>query len=238
MRGRVDPTTAPDFGSVTSGSSIPADASQLAVNYTVPAAVTSSLPAATAAVGSDDFALRLGDAGSVPFSSLTSAAGTIVPGTDLVLPADAGNQAFTAPAAGTYDLKLPTTFTGVLTTDTLPALSGPCTIVDEASSTVGSMTVTTAPKQSSTTKATAPTSIKKGKNLKVSVTVTTASPATGKVTAKEGSKSLASATLSGNKATITVKGLKPGKHTIKVVYAGDSTTNGSTSKPVKVTVKK
>ena len=235
----VDATSVPDFGSVASGSSVPVDAAQLGVDYTIPAAALAALPGATsAAVGSDDFALRMGGAGSIPFSSLSSAAGTIVPGSDLVLPATAGNKAFTAPAAGTYDLKLPTTFTGVLTATGLPVLSGPCTIADEASSTVGSMTVTPAPKQSSTTKATAPASVKKGASVKISVTVSTASPATGKVTAKEGSKSLASANLKNNKATITVKGLKPGKHTIKVVYAGDSSTKGSTSKAVTGTVKK
>lgn len=233
----VDPTTVPNFGSPVSGSTVPADAATLGVDFTVPAAVVTALPFDSVSVGSDDFALGLGDA-SIPFPALTSAQGTLVDGTDLVLPAEAGNDPFVAPAAGTYDLELPSTFTGAVTPSGGSALSGPCTIVDPASSTIGSTTVTAAPKQSSTTKATAPTSIKKGKNLKVSVTVTTTAPATGKVTAKEGSKSLASATLSGNKATITVKGLKPGKHTIKVVYAGDSTTNGSTSKAVTVTVKK
>lgn len=234
----VKTTDVPDFGQPTSGSSVPAG-QQLGVNYTIPAAAAALLaPATSAAFGSDDFALRLGDATTVPFGSLTSAAGTIAPDSDLVLPAQAANQEFVAPAAGTYDLKLPQTFTGTLTPTGAAPIAGECTIADESSSTIGSMTVTQAPNQSSTTTATAPKTIKKGKNLKISVTVTTAAPATGKVTAKEGSKSLGNATVSGGKATITVKGLKPGKHTIKVVYAGDSTTDGSTSKAIKVTVKK
>jgi len=234
----VKTTSVPDFSPAVAGSTVAAAAKQVGVNYTIPAATAALLaPATSAAFGSDDFALRLGDA-SIPFGSLASAAGTIAPDTDLVLPAQAGNEQFVLPAAGTYDIQLPETFTGAITPTGAAAVSGVCTIADDSTSTIGSLTVTPAPKQSSTTKATAPKSIDKGDKVKISVTVTTTTPATGKVTAKEGSKSLGSATLKNNKATITVKGLKVGKHTIKVVYAGDGTTNGSTSKAVKVTVEK
>jgi hypothetical protein len=236
----VEPTTIPDLAPAASGSTIPALATQVGVNYTIPAAAAALLaPATSATFGSDDFAYRLGSAGSIPVGDLTSDEGDITPGDDLVLAAEGANDEFVAPAAGTYDIKLPSSFTGVLETDAAPAVSGPCAIkTDDASSTVGSMTVTPAPKQTSTTKASAPKTVKKGAKVKITVTVTSAQPATGKVTAKEGSKALGSASLSGNKATITVKSLKPGKHTIKVVYAGDDSTTGSTSKPVTVTVKK
>lgn len=235
----VEATTVPDFGSVVAGSPVAAGARQVKVNYTIPAASAALLaPATKAMFGSDDFAFRLGSVGTIPASGLTSAQGAIAAGEHLVLGAEGTTKAFTAPAAGTYDVKLPSSFTGSLTTDTAPAATGPCTIVSDSSSTVGSMTVTPAPKQASTTTATAPKSIANKAKLKISVTVTANAPATGKVTAKEGAKTLGSATLAGGKATITVKGLKPGKHTITVVYAGDSTTNGSTSKAVTVKVKK
>jgi hypothetical protein len=235
----VDATTVPNFSPAVSGATIPAAAEQIGVDYTIPAATVATLaPATKATFGSADFGFRIGDAGTIPSSDLTSAEGTFATGEDLVLPAEGTNEEFTLPAAGTYDVKLPSTFTGSLATDTSPAATGPCTIVDDSSSTVGSMTVAAAPKQSSTTKATAPKSVVKGASVKISVTVTAGKTATGKVTAKEGSKTLGSGTLKAGKSTITVKGLKPGKHTIKVVYAGNSTTKGSTSKAVTVTVKK
>ena len=178
-----------------------------------------------------------GGAGSIPFSSLSSAAGTIVPGSDLVLPTTAGNKAFTAPRPAPR----PAAHDVHRVSSRQPG-SGPVRSVHDRGrgvlSTVGSMTVTPAPKQQLDDEGDRPASVKKGASVKISVTVSTASLATGQVTAKEGSKSPASANLKNNKATITVKGLKPGKHTIKVVYAGDSSTKGSTSKAVTVTVKK
>ena len=55
---------------------------------------------------------------------------------------------------------------------------------------------------------------------------------------REKSKTLGTATLKNGKATITVKGLKPGKHTISVSYSGDDGTNASKAKTVKVKVVK
>ncbi|MEP9364200.1 Ig-like domain-containing protein [Nocardioides sp. CN2-186] len=234
----VDATTVPDFSPATTGSTIPAVAEQIKVNYTIPAASAALLaPATSASFGSGDFGFRIGDSGSsIPSADLTSASGTISAGDDLVLPAESTNNEFTVPAVGTYDLKLPSTFTGSLTTSSSPnASTGTCTIVDDSTSTVGApFTVT---KQSSSTKATAPKSVKKGAAVKVSVTVTPGT-ASGKVTVKDGSKSVGSAMLANGKATVTVKGLKPGKHTLTASYAGDSSTSASKSKAITVTVKK
>lgn len=234
----VDATTVPDFSPVTTGSTVPAVAEQIMVNYTLPAADAALLtPATSAAFGSGDFAFRIGDdVGTIPSADLTSAAGTISAGDDLVLPAESTNNEFTAPAAGTYDIKLPATFTGSLTTNTSPdPATGTCTIVDDSTSTVGSPLSVT--KMDSSTKATAPKSVKKGAKVKVSITVTPGT-ATGKVTVKDGSKAVGNATLTNGKATVTVKGLKPGKHMLSASYAGDDATNASKSKTIKVKVKK
>ncbi len=61
---------------------------------------------------------------------------------------------------------------------------------------------------------------------------------TGKVQFKEGSKVLATGTLSGGKVTVTWPTLKVGKHTIVAVYQGSSGLAGSTSSSVTLTVKK
>jgi len=64
---------------------------------------------------------------------------------------------------------------------------------------------------------TAPAKVAKGKKAKVTVRVP---GATGKVTLKEGKKTLGSKKLKNGKATFTVK-LAKGKHQIKAVYAGN-----------------
>ena len=83
---------------------------------------------------------------------------------------------------------------------------------------------------------TAPSKISAGRSAKVVVTVTaTGVTPSGKVTVKEGSKVLGTATLQGGKASITVKGLKKGSHTLVVSYAGSTTVStAKVSKTVKV----
>jgi hypothetical protein len=80
-------------------------------------------------------------------------------------------------------------------------------------------------------------SVKKGKRASVPVQVTgTGSTPTGKVTVKEGSKTLATKTLSGGKATITLPLLKEGTHKLTVTYGGSTIWNASSkSASVKVT---
>lgn len=65
-----------------------------------------------------------------------------------------------------------------------------------------------------------------GKSAKVAVSITqrsTGAKVGGQVTVSTGSTSKA-ARLSGGKASVTLKGLKPGDHRIKVVYKGTSST--------------
>lgn len=74
-----------------------------------------------------------------------------------------------------------------------------------------------------------PASVAKGKKAKGTITVTgDGATATGKVTLKEGSKTLASGNLKSGKVTFTLS-LKKGKHSIKAIYAGSSSVAGSST---------
>lgn len=77
-----------------------------------------------------------------------------------------------------------------------------------------------------------PKSVKAGKKVTGTVTVTltgVSTKATGKVTVKLGSKTVASGNLKSGKVTLTLKKLKAGKaNKLKAVYAGDSTAVGAT----------
>jgi len=96
-------------------------------------------------------------------------------------------------------------------------------------------------KTSSTIKASFPKKAKAGKKVKGKVTVTladVAAQATGKVTVKAGSKTVGTGTLKAGKATLVLKKLKAGVNKLKVVWTGDSSAVGSTSKTIKVKVAK
>ena len=133
---------------------------------------------------------------------------------------------------------MPAGFDVVVSTDTTgSAIAGRCTLASGDGPVLGSMTIS---QQDSTTTATGPKkAIKAGKPAKISVKVAGAfKAATGKVTAKEGSKSLGSAVLKKGKATFSLKNLKPGAHTIVVSYGGDKSTKASQSSSVLVLVTK
>lgn len=70
-----------------------------------------------------------------------------------------------------------------------------------------------------------PATVAKGK--KATGTVTVAGGATGKVTIKDGKKTVATAKLKGGKASFSFK-LAKGKHSLKAVYGGDATFAGKT----------
>ncbi len=75
-----------------------------------------------------------------------------------------------------------------------------------------------------------PKKVKFNKLAKGTVTVTlngASSTATGTVTVKDGSKVVGTGTLANGKVTITLKKLKPGKHTLKISWAGDANASGS-----------
>jgi hypothetical protein len=240
----VQPTASPEIPPLTSGFTVGAGLGDIGMNFIVPRAVLDGLAeqAHASAVGfsTGDFAFRIGKAGAIPVTGLSVADTAMPESGDLTLPATGKNGQFTLPAAGDYDIKLPATFTGVLSTDaTGSVLSGPCTIAEESSAVVGALTVT---KQGSHfTAADGPKKpVKKGKAAKIKVALQGDNKLpTGKVVAKEGKKTVGTAKLKKGKATISVKGLKPGTHTIIVSYAGDKSTSAAGDTfPITVTVKK
>ena len=234
---------APTLTSPTAGQKVAAKTVPVAATVTLAAEVADTLKEQTGATAvgfdSSDYAIGLGSS-SIPANGLTASKVTIPGGADVVMPGSGTNGAFTLPSAGTYSYKLPATFNVNLQLENgiVPTLSGPCALNEGGNADLGSVDVAKATKVDSSTKVKAPSSVKQGKTVKLSVTVTAEETPSGKVTAKEGSKKLGSASLKNGKATISVKGLKPGTHKIKVSYAGDDATNASTSKTVKVKVTK
>ncbi|MGW3634875.1 Ig-like domain repeat protein [Streptomyces sp. NPDC005122] len=91
------------------------------------------------------------------------------------------------------------------------------------SSTTAKLTITKATASVSTT---APASVSHNSRAKVSVKVTTTGTTpTGTVRVYEGSRVIATGTLSGGKLTLTLPKLSRGKHTMHVWYVGSSTVN-------------
>jgi hypothetical protein len=87
-----------------------------------------------------------------------------------------------------------------------------------------SLTAVKAAKGAATVKVSKIKSVKAGKTAKVTVKVTNAGvTATGKVTIKDGKKTLATKKLVKGKVTISVKKLKKGSHKLTVTYKGSST---------------
>jgi Bacterial Ig-like domain (group 3) len=150
------------------------------------------------------------------------------------------NNAFVLPAAGTYTVAMPKTFTLLATNSSgATVVTAPCTTA--APATIGSITLS---KQASKIKLKAVKKIKHGavESAKIQVTndyAKTGGPvASGKVTIKDGSKTIGKGTLKNGKVTIKVKGLSVGTHDLVVKYSGDTYTDKSKSKKVKVTVTK
>ncbi|MFD5539615.1 Ig-like domain repeat protein [Streptomyces sp. NPDC127079] len=92
-----------------------------------------------------------------------------------------------------------------------------------ASSTTASLKITKATASVATS---APASVSHTAKAKVTVKVTaTGTTPTGTVRIYEGSKVIATGTLSGGKVTVTLPKLAKGKHTLHAFYAGSSTVN-------------
>lgn len=243
----VTPTTTVEtLPPLVAGSEVPAGSATIGVSFTASAEVLAGLAQQAGAtklgVSAADFAFRIGTAGAIPVKGLAVPLTAFPQAGDLTLAASGANGAFAPPTAGSYDLLMPATFNVVLKTDSLgDALAGPCSIAEGDGPVLGSVTVAEqdpGAQQNSVTSATGPKkAIKKGKPAKITVVVDgAAKTATGKVTAKEGSKTLGTATLKKGKATFKIKHLKPGTHWIVVSYAGDASTKASSAAPVKVVV--
>lgn len=236
----VDGTLPP---SVTTGFPVPPNLLNVNVSFTAPAAVLAGLaPYGATQVGmsSDNFNLRLNNT-EVPITGVGAPLTDVVAGQDLVLPSTASVGQFVVPSAGPADIKMPAKFDmNVLTNSTqLPSLPLSCSIADETTSEVTAITID---KQTSTTTAKAPKAVKKGQRARATANVAGAyKNAAGKVVVKELKngklgKALASAKLKAGKAALTLPALKPGKHVLSYIYAGNSQTIGSSfNKTLKVT---
>jgi hypothetical protein len=212
------------------------------LNITVTSPLTAEQAAALGSFGvtgahSDDFTLDLG-ATSV---SVPVAGGFETTDGTTTWNAAGSNEDFTTPNPGTYDVVLPQSFTMTTEKGEDDFLPLDCVIKDatEPSTLVTGFMLL---KQSSATTAPEKATFKKGKAAKLAVSVTSTSlggAVPGKVIAKEGKKTLDSATLNGKgKATLDLgKKLKVGKHKITVTYKGVPSVGGSSDKST-VTIKK
>jgi uncharacterized repeat protein (TIGR02543 family) len=136
-------------------------------------------------------------------------------------------------SAGSATVTLPKTLT--VGSHNLTASYGGSTLL-MASSAAKSFTVTKA--KASVAGKLAKKSVTASAKDKLTVTVAASGVvATGKVTVKDGKKTLVSKTLANGKVVVTLPKLKKGKHKLTVVYAGSATVSAATSKQIVLTVK-
>lgn len=218
------------------GAAVPAGIIPVSVSAVVPAD-GAALMGTVGITGarSDDFGFSLGT-GSVPapISGAFAAEG----GTT-TWEATGANGDFTTGNPGLVDGFLPDAFTITPTmadgSDFSNDLS--CVLKDaEAAEVVSDFALD---QQSSATTAPKTLTAKKNKAVSLSVSVSSTSmggPVPGKVTVKEGKKTLGSATLKNGKAKVNLGKLKKGKHKVTVTYAGTTAVKGSSAKTT-ITVK-
>jgi hypothetical protein len=227
------PATAP------AGFQVPAGLLSFKSNLTVSNATASSLNGAGVTGGkSDDFGTAFGAV--VAKAPVVWSGPPTTDGTNTTFPGKGANAAFQLPAAGTYSVTMPKQFTLVATNSSGGTVTtANCTTAAPAQ--IGTITLS---KQASTTKAKAPKSAHKGDVVTVKVTVknefqkTGGVMPTGKLIVKDGKKKVGKGKLDKKgKATIKVKGLSVGTHSLTVVYKGDAYDQSSTSKAKSVTVK-
>jgi hypothetical protein len=175
-----------------------------------------------------------GTAVPVTFDTLSAPSTPFTVAAPLELPVAGSTDAFTAPAPGVYDVKLPASFGFVPLANSapipgIPAL--PCALTTGAESVIGQVTVTeAAAKESSTTKAkllNSPVNVGERAKYRVKVVDESGDPATGTVVAKKGTKVLAKGTLTDGKKVLRLPKLRKGSHTIVFKYKGNSTTEAS-----------
>ncbi len=152
---------------------------------------------------------------------------------------DGLNAAFEAPAAGTYDVLSPASFTLSATVPGLGAVPVSC-VLTEGTAAGAYTTIMVVKNASTTTGKPVARTLKTTKAAKMKVTVAAGNEVpTGKVIVKEGTQKLGSAMLNDlGKATVTMGKLSKGKHTVKVVYKGDGYTLAGSSEKITFTVVK
>jgi hypothetical protein len=227
----VLPSTAP------AGFPVPAGLLSFNSTLSVPDAVQQQLNATNnTGAKSDDFAAAFGTTAAKAPVAWTKPAAAV--NGVWTYTGKGANAAFLLPAAGTYSVKMPSTFTLVTTGGTVP-VSATCT--SAAPSQLGTITLS---KQASVTKVKAAKRVKHGavESVKIKVTndysKTGGVVPTGKVTIKDGKKTIAKGKLKNGKVTIKVKSLSVGTHKLVAKYGGDAYTAKSKSKTLKVTVTK
>jgi hypothetical protein len=227
------PSTAP------AGFPVPAGLLSFNSTATVPGAVQTLLTGTVNNTGakSDDFAAAFGSTAAKAPVAWTKPAAADSNG-NWVYTGKGANGAFLLPAAGSYLVKMPSTFTLVTTGGTAPVTA---TCTNAAPSTLGSITLS---KQASVTKVKAAKKAKHGSAVAVKIKVTNdysktgGVVPTGKVSIKDNGKTIGKGKLKNGKVTIKVKSLSVGTHNLVVKYGGDSYTNKSKSKKLKVTITK
>jgi Bacterial Ig-like domain (group 3)/Family of unknown function (DUF6801) len=213
------------------GAGVPQDLLSVTADVTVPAdaAVLLASQQYTGAK-SDDFAFALGS-GKVPVpvsGSFATAGGATT------WHATGKNKAFTTPNPGTLDALMPGAFTLTTTGGPNAPVSLNCALKGGTTAQAIS-TGFTLLRQASATTAPKIVKAKKGKAVKLPVSVTSTSMSgpvsSGKVVAKEGKKVLDSASLKKGKATLDLgKKLKKGTHKITVTYTGIPSVGASSAK--------
>jgi hypothetical protein len=154
-------------------------------------------------------------------TSVVSSLGDILVNLDGTLPA------FTPDATGSYSVSLPQSF-GLGVTGLLGSLLGSTCTLKPGTSSTPVATYTVVKKSSSVAAKAKKTTIKKGKNAKVTVTVATPGTTTlGTVSAIENGQTVATQQLFGGAATFVFKKLKKGVHTLRFVYSGSNFASGS-----------
>jgi hypothetical protein len=228
------PSTAP------AGFPVPAGLLSFNSSFTVDNAVATGLGSLGVTGGkSDDFAAAFG----TTLAKAPVVWNTATPGaTRTTFSGKGANGAFLLPAAGTYTVAMPKQFTLQGTNASgQPVAGATATCTSAAPTALGSITLS---KQASVTKVKAVKKIKHGavESVKIKVTndysKTGGVVPTGKVSIKDGSKTIGKGKLKNGKVTIKVKSLSVGTHNLVVKYAGDKFTNKSKSKKLKVTVTK
>jgi hypothetical protein len=186
---------------------------------------------------SDDFGAAFGD--TVAKAPVTWGSGTDNLDMSITYQGQGANSAFLLPAAGTYTVTMPKSFTLVTTGGPSP-ISATCTSASPTQ--LGSITLS---KQNSKTKVNGPKSAKAGSVVTLKVKVTNDQlkaggvVPSGKLIVKDGKKKVGKGKLDKKgKAKIKIKGLKAGSHKLVVFYKGDKYDVKSKSKALKLTVTK
>ena len=201
---------------------------------TIPAAVAPLLGQMQVTGGHvDDYAVSMGS--KTIAAPLTVTDLTPNPDGSVAVAASGLNKAVSLPKAGTYEVKLPKSFTFMPSNaggDVTPAV---VSCVTDAPATLASVTLT---KQASSVAVSKVKAVKHTKHAKVPVTVKNEyTTATGKVVVKEGKKTIGTGKLKSGKVTVALAKLKKGTHKVVVKYLGDGYTQASKSKAVKVVSK-